>query len=140
MSNQTYHYLANAVLLAHVGVVLFIVAGLILILVGGHSGWRWVRNFWFRVFHLGAIACVAAESWLGIVCPLTTLEQWAQEQGGVQSYRGDFIAFWLGKLLFYQAPPWVFIVVYSLFGLLVVVGWLLVRPDGLRPRNAANHR
>jgi hypothetical protein len=140
MNNFTYRVLADAVLVVHVGVVLFVVGGLVLIFLGGRWRWRWVRNLWVRVLHLGAIACVAAESWLGIVCPLTTLEQWARERGGLQGYRGDFIAFWLGKLLFYEAPPWMFIVAYSLFGLLVAVGWMLVRPDGRRARNSATHR
>lgn len=128
MSNQSYHYLANAVLLAHVGVVLFIVAGLVLILVGGRLGWRWVRNFWFRLLHLCAIGYVAAESWLGIVCPLTDLEQWLRQRAGQPVHDGDFIAFWLGKLLFYQAEPWVFIAAYSAFALLVIGSWITVRP------------
>lgn len=128
MSNQTYLYLANAVLLAHVGVVLFIVAGLLLILAGGRYEWRWVRNFWFRVLHLCAIGYVVAESWLGIVCPLTHLEQWLRQRAGQPAHEGDFIAFWLGKLLFYQAEPWVFIAAYSAFALLVICSWITVRP------------
>lgn len=134
MSNQTYQYLANAVLLAHVGVVLFIVAGLVLILVGGRFGWRWVRNCWFRVLHLCAIGYVVAESWLGIVCPLTELEQWLRQRAGQPVHEGDFIAFWLGKLLFYQAEPWVFIAGYSVFAVLVLCSWLMVRPGPMSRR------
>lgn len=129
MSNQSYHYLANAVLLAHVGVVLFIGAGLVLILAGGLCGWHWVRNFCFRVLHLGAIGYVVAESWLGIVCPLTDLEQWLRQRAGQPVHEGNFIAFWLGKLLFYQAEPWVFIAAYSAFALLVIGSWVMVRPS-----------
>lgn len=128
MSNQAYHYLANAVLLAHVGVVLFIVAGLLLILAGGRYGWRWVRNFWFRALHLCAIGYVVAESWLGIVCPLTDLEQWLRQRAGQPAHQGNFIAFWFGKLLFYQAEPWVFVAAYSAFAVLVICSWILVRP------------
>jgi hypothetical protein len=128
MSNQTYQYLANAVLLAHAGVVLFIVGGLFLILAGGRFGWRWVRSFWFRLLHLCAIGYVVAESWLGIVCPLTDLEQWLRQRAGQPVHEGDFISFWLGKLLFYQAEPWVFIVAYSAFAVLVIGSWIKVRP------------
>lgn len=124
----TYRGLANAVLTLHVGVVLFVVAGLILTLVGGALRWRWVRNFWFRAAHLAAIAYVALQSWFDIVCPLTTLEQWLRMQAGQVAYEGDFIGYWLGKLLFYQGPPWVFIAAYSMFGLLVVWSWFAVRP------------
>lgn len=128
MSPHSYQLLANTVLLAHVGVVLFIVAGLVLILIGGYRGWRWVRNFWFRVLHLGAIGYVVAESWLDIVCPLTDLEQWLRQRAGQPGHEGDFIAFWLAKLLFYQAEPWVFVAAYSVFALLVIGSWIMVRP------------
>lgn len=120
--------LANAVLVLHVCVVLFVVAGLVLTLLGGALRWQWVRNFWFRAAHLAAIVYVALQAWFDIVCPLTTLEQWLRSKAGQQAYEGDFIGFWLGKLLFYQAPPWIFITAYSLFGFLVAWTWIAVRP------------
>jgi len=123
-----YRSLANGVLLLHVGVVMFILAGLVLILVGGVRQWQWVRNIYFRAVHLLGIAGVAMEAWAGIVCPLTTLEQWLREHAGQTVYEGDFVAFWLRKLLFYHAEPWVFIAAYSAFGLLVVLSWFLVPP------------
>ncbi len=129
MNDLSYRLLADAVLVAHFGVVLFIVAGLVMILLGGYLGWSWVRNFWFRVLHIGAIICVAAEAWLGIACPLTDLEQSLRERAGQPGHAGDFIAFWLGKLLFYQAAPWVFIAAYSAFALLVIYSWVIVRPS-----------
>ncbi|QYF94860.1 DUF2784 domain-containing protein [Massilia sp. PAMC28688] len=128
LSPDSYIVLANAVLVAHVGVVLFIIGALILTLMGGWLGWAWVRNFWFRAMHLAAIAYVAMEAWLGIVCPLTTLELWLRLRGGQLTYEGDFIAFWLRELLFFEAPSWVFIAAYSLFALLVLVSWVLVPP------------
>lgn len=128
MSASSYQMLANAVLVLHVGIVLFIIFGLLLTLIGAACKWEWVRNIWFRALHLGAIAYVAMEAWLGIVCPLTTLEVWLRAQAGQASYEGDFIAHWLGQLLFYQAPPWVFTAAYSSFTLLVVLSWVLVPP------------
>ena len=128
-SSGFYRLLADAVLVLHAGVVLFVVAGLCLVLLGGARRWQWVRNFWFRVLHLAAIAYVALQSWLDIVCPLTTLEMWLRGRAGQAAYEGDFIAHWLGKLLFYEAPPWIFIVVYSAFALLVLYSWVIVRPD-----------
>lgn len=134
MSNQSFQLLANTVLIAHVGIVLFIVAGLVLILLGDRLGWRWVRHFWLRALHLAAIAYVAAESWFGIVCPLTSLEQWLRARAGQPTHAGDFIAFWLGKLMFYEAPPWVFIAAYSGFALVVIASWVIVRPDAMQRR------
>ena len=126
-----YPALANAVLVLHVGYVFFMVGGLILILAGGLRGWRWVRNPWFRAAHIAAIGYVMFEAWLGIVCPLTTLELWLRELAGQTSYTGDFIAYWLRRLLFFDAPPWVFTVSYSAFGAVVLLSWFGVRPRPL---------
>jgi len=128
MTPQIYQHLANAVLVAHVGIVLFIIGGLVLTLAGAALGWRWVRNFWFRALHLAGIAYIALEAWLGIVCPLTTWELWLRARAGQAVYEGDFIAHWLRQLMFYEAPPWVFIAAYSAFGLLVALGWVLAPP------------
>jgi len=132
-----YQYLANTVLILHVAIVLFIILGLVLTLAGGPLKWQWVRNFYFRAVHLAGIAYIAAEAWLGIICPLTTLELWLRERAGQAVYEGDFIAYWLNKILFYQAPPVVFIVAYSIFGLLVVLSWVLVPSRRARAQQAA---
>ena len=123
-----YQFLANAVLLSHMGIVLFIIGGLLLTLLGAALHWRWVKNFWFRALHLLGIVYVAMEAWLGIVCPLTTLELWLRTQAGQSVYEGDFIAYWMRQIMFYEAPPWVFIAAYSGFGALVLLSWFLVRP------------
>ncbi len=123
-----YGFLANAVLILHVGIVLFIIGGLVLTLAGGLRRWAWVRNFWFRAAHLLGIGFVAMEAWLGIVCPLTTLEQWLREQAGQAVYAGDFVAHWLRKFMFYQAEPWVFIAAYTGFGALVLLSWFVLTP------------
>ena len=126
--SSLYGALANAVLILHVGIVLFIIGGLVLTLIGGVCKWRWVRNFWFRVLYLAGIGYIAMEAWLGIVCPLTTLEQWLREQAGQAVYAGDFVAYWLRKFMFYEAQPWVFVVAYSSFGLLVLLSWFVFSP------------
>lgn len=119
--------LADAVLAIHAGIVVFVVAGLILVVAGNLRGWRWVNAFWFRLLHLGAILVVVAESWFGIVCPLTSLENWLRLQahagGDAGGYAGSFVEHWLQRLLYWQAPAWVFTLAYSLFGLAVVASW-----------------
>ena len=124
--------LADLVLLLHFMVVLFVVGSLLLIALGGVRGWHWVRNPWFRLGHLLAIGVVAAQAWLGMVCPLTTLEMALRMAAGERTYAGSFVAHWLGRLLYYQAPLWVFALVYTAFGTLVAGAWWLVRPGVLR--------
>ena len=120
--------LADIVLLAHFGLVVFVVGGLAVILVGNLLGWRWVNNPWFRLAHIAAIAVVVAESWLGITCPLTTLESWLRAQAGSSGYDASFIEHWVQRILFHEAPPWVFASAYTAFGLLVAAAWWYFPP------------
>lgn len=118
-----YRLLADAVLTLHVAVVAFVVLGVVLVLLGNLRGWRWVNYLWFRLAHLAAIAVVVAESWVGVTCPLTTLEMWLRTQAGGRTYVGGFIEHWLQRVLYYDAPAWAFTLGYSLFGLLVAALW-----------------
>lgn len=120
--------LADALLVLHVLFVAFVVLGLVLIYLGHFLAWRWVRNFWFRVSHLVAIAIVVLQSWLGLICPLTTWEMALRERAGDASYEGSFIQHWLQAILYYSAPEWVFILSYTVFGGLVLLSWFLIRP------------
>lgn len=124
-----YGLLADLVLSAHFTLVLFVVGGLPLIVAGNLAGWRWVNRFGFRLAHLATIAIVAAEAWLGVTCPLTTLEGWLREQAGQSGPGPGFIEYWLQRLLFFEAPPWVFICAYTLFGLLVAATWWRFPPQ-----------
>ena len=124
LSERAYLGLANLVLVLHVAVVLFVVGGLVLIALGNWRRWRWVNAWWFRLAHLAAIAVVVAESWFGIVCPLTTLEAWLRVRAGAPVYGGSgFIEHWLHRLLYYDAPAWVFTLGYTAFALLVALAW-----------------
>ncbi len=127
-----YSWLANLILLMHVLFVAFVIFGLVLIVIGGLLGWQWVRNPWFRWGHLVAIGVVVLQSWLSVICPLTTLEMWLRGKAGEGVYAGSFIEHWLQTLLYYDAPAWVFVLAYSLFGLLVLIAWLAVRPRRFR--------
>lgn len=120
--------LANAVLVTHVGVVLFVVAGLPLIFIGAARRWGWVRDMRVRLLHLAAIGYVAMQSWFGLVCPLTTLEQWLRVRAGLPIQEGEFVVRWLRTLLFFEAPPWVFTAAYTAFAALVALAWWRVPP------------
>ncbi len=119
---------ADAVLLLHATFVLVVISGLVLVLVGKALNWSWIRNWWFRVSHLAAIGIVVAQAWLGVICPLTTLEMWLRRQSGDAIYAGTFISHWLESILYYRAPAWVFAVCYTMFAVLVALSWVWVRP------------
>ena len=123
MAQPLYASLADSVLVLHFGVVAFVVVGLPLIVLGNVRGWAFVNGLAFRLAHLAAIAVVVAQAWLGVVCPLTTLESWLRARSGEAAYEGSFIEHWLTRILFYDAPAWVFTLAYTLFGLAVAAAW-----------------
>lgn len=120
---QPYALLADLVLVLHLGIVLFVVGGLVAIVVGNHLSWAWVNRWGFRAAHLGAIGVVVLESWLGLTCPLTELEWWLRAHAGAPLHGQGFVANGLQRLLFFEAPGWVFGVADTLFGLLVAAAW-----------------
>jgi hypothetical protein len=129
-----YGMLADMVLIVHFSIVLFVVGGLIVIVAGGLLGWRLVRSLWFRLAHLAAIAIVAAQAWLGAICPLTTLEMWLRAKAQQTTYTGSFVEFWLQQLIYYDAPWWVFTLAYSAFALIVVAAWFYFPPGSSSKR------
>ena len=123
-----YQLLADVVLALHVAIVVFVVGGLVFIIVGNLRAWRGVNALWFRAAHLAAIAVVVAEAWFGAICPLTSLEMWLRAKAGATTYAGSFIEYWLQRILYYEAPAWVFALGYSLFGLVVLATWWYFPP------------
>jgi len=121
--------MADGVLLLHVLFIVFVLAGQFLILLGAYWGWSWIRNWWFRIFHLGAIGIVVTRAWLSLICPLTILEMRLRAQAGQEQYEGSFIQFWLECLLYYEATAGIFIALYTVFGLFVVITWFRFPPQ-----------
>ena len=141
MDTKTWYLLAaDLTLLLHTLFVAFVVIGLILILIGKALGWQWITNPWYRWAHLGAIAVVVLQSWFGMICPLTTLEMALRARAGAPTYGGTFIAHWLQAILYYEAPPWVFAVCYTAFGLLVIAAWVWIRPRRFGPSDIHSDR
>ena len=129
MESHTYYLLAaDLLLVTHALFVAFVIFGLLFVLVGRFLGWSWVRNLWFRIAHLAAISVVVLQSWFGMICPLTTWEMALRDKAGDAVYDGTFVSHWISSILYYNVPAWVFVVGYTLFGLLVVIAWIWVRP------------
>ncbi|NLW96994.1 MAG: DUF2784 domain-containing protein [Xanthomonadaceae bacterium] len=115
--------LADAVLVLHAGVVAFVVLVALAVPVGGVRGWRWVRGYALRSVHLALALVIALQAWLGRLCPLTTWEQALRTRGGQHTYSESFIQYWLSRLIFLEAPWWLFVLGYTLFAGLVAAGW-----------------
>lgn len=80
-----YGLLADAVLVAHFGFVLFVALGGLLVL-------RWRRLAWL---HIPAAVWGAAIEFAGWICPLTPLENDLRARAGESGYEADFIARYL---------------------------------------------
>lgn len=130
--------LADLIVVVHASYVSFIVFGLVAILLGVAFRWSWVRNVWFRSIHLAAIGIVVGEAALGIACPLTVWERQLRQAAGQAVYTGDFIGYWAHEIIFYRADPWVFTVLYVLFGAAVLAAFVLAPPYRRRPVGPGN--
>ena len=112
----------------NLALVAFVVGGLVLTIVGNLLAWRWVNGLGFRLLHLAAIGVVVVQAWLGATCPLTSLEMWLRAKARATTYTGSFIEHWLQRILYFEASAWVFTLVYSLFGLVVIATWWYFPP------------
>lgn len=87
---MTYRLLADAVLLIHLGFILFVVLGGLLL----H---RFPRLVWL---HLPAVLWGAYAELSGTICPLTPLENRLRELGGQAGYPGGFVEHYLWPLIY----------------------------------------
>jgi len=130
--------LADLIVVFHATYVGFVVFGLVAILLGIVFRWTWIRNIWFRTIHLVAIAIVVGESLVGIPCPLTVWEAQLRRMAGQTVYAGDFIGNWAHRLIFFRADPWVFTLIYLLFGMAVFATFVLAPPRRSRPADRSD--
>ncbi|WP_250517582.1 DUF2784 domain-containing protein [Caballeronia sp. INDeC2] len=118
-------WIANAVLVLHALIVLFIVGGLIAIWVGAAFRFNFARNRTFRRAHIVAISIVAALAVVGLPCPLTVMED--RLRTGAPGAQG-FVQRWVGACLYFDLPVWVFTLAYVAFFLTVIVTWRRIPP------------
>lgn len=85
-----FHILADAAVVLHIGFVLFVVFGGLLV-------YRWPHMMWL---HIPAFVWGIAVEWAGWICPLTPLEDLLRERAGMAVYRGDFIEQYLLFVLY----------------------------------------
>lgn len=112
--------LADLILIIHLCIVAFIVVGEFAILLGWWRRWRWARNPWFRWSHLAAIALVILFGFVLGYCPLTEWEFDLRASIGQSPDQGSFVGRILHRILFLDLPEWVFMPIYTVFGVLVM--------------------
>lgn len=116
--------IADAILVVHFAVMLFIGPGLIAVWIGAALGWRWIANPWFRYAHLAAIVFVAGEGLVGMACPLTVWED--ALRGGARA--DSFVGRWVRWLLFYEAPERMFTALYVAWAIATLLTLRFVPP------------
>jgi hypothetical protein len=126
---STWGFLADALVVVHLAIVLFVIAGAAAVLVGWICRWQWVRNPWFRLAHLALVVFVAAQAACGQLCPLTVWEHDLRVKAGQPYEGGSFIGRLAHDVLFVDVPQATLDIVYIVFAVVMVV--LLV---GCRPR------
>ncbi len=111
--------LVASVLALHVSIIVFNIAGLVLIPLGAWRAWAWVREPWWRSAHLLALAVVALQAVLGRACFLTLWQDDLQHA----TVRTPLIQHWVNRLIYWPLPMAFFSTVYVLVFLYVVVLW-----------------
>ena len=117
--------LAEAVLAAHVAVILFNLFGLVAVPIGAVCGWHFVHIRWWRLLHVASLAVVAVQATLGRACILT-LWQARLEGSGTAA---PLLMRWVEGLVYWRLPLWVFAALY-----VVVFGYALALLRLVPPR------
>jgi hypothetical protein len=115
-----YRLAADAVVLLHLGFVVFVVAGGLLV-------FRWRR---VALLHLPAVVWAVLLEFRGWLCPLTPLELSLRASGGQAGYSGGFVEYYILPVLYpaeldstLQIALGIFVIVINV----AVYGWLLWR-------------
>jgi len=129
LMDSGYSLIADLIVIFHFLYVMFAVGGQVAIMVGAWLRWHWIRQPIFRIVHIIAVACVALEAAIGMICPLTEWEYNLRQLAG-QSVDRDlsFISRLVRMIIFYDFPPWVFTCMHISFGLLVILTFVLIPP------------
>ena len=120
--------IADAVLVIHFSVVIFISSGRVLVPFGYQLGWGWLANKRLRIIHAGAMAFVTLETILGLTCPLTLIENYLSGMNTSES----FIGFWVKRIFYYDFPMEYFALSYFL-----CLAWTFSMWKLFPPRNTA---
>ena len=110
---------ADFVLIIHFCIVFFVVFGFLALPIGYLNNCRWTRNTKLRVAHILLMGFITLESILGITCPLTTIENTLRQI----EYQRSFVAYWVSRIIYWDLPPYFFLILYSSCFVLSLVFW-----------------
>jgi hypothetical protein len=119
-----YRVLADAVVVVHLGFILFVVCGPLLAL-------RWPTWLWL---HLPALGWAAVSISVGAPCPLTPLEKSLRRLAGADGYDGGFIDHYLEDVVY---PGEYTGVLRALGAAVIAAGYVLLARRALTGRRAA---
>lgn len=115
-----YRLLADVVVVVHLGFVLFVVLGGLIVM-------RWPRLAWI---HLPSVAWAVALELAGWICPLTPLENRLRRAAGGAGYDGGFIEHYLLPILYPDVLTRSMQIAFAVFALSVNVAvylWIFLR-------------
>jgi hypothetical protein len=113
----------EAILAAHVAVILFNVVGLVAVPIGAICNWRFVHIRWWRVLHVMSLAAVSAQALAGRACFLTI---WQDGLAGSAGPTMPLIMRWINEVVYWPLPLWVFAALYALvFAFALALLWLV---------------
>lgn len=127
MNNETYVLLADVIFVVHFVFTAYIVFGLGIIWLGHFLKWGFIRNFYFRVSHVIAMAVVVAESLFGIFCPLTEAEYRLRILAGEGGrYETTFMAGLSQRFFYFDWDEKTFTAIYVIFFIIILVTYRLI--------------
>ncbi|OHE16338.1 MAG: hypothetical protein A2X96_08825 [Syntrophobacterales bacterium GWC2_56_13] len=122
---MAYRLFAYLVMIVHGMFVLFVALGGLLVL--SKRRWAWL--------HVPALFWGAWIEFSGGICPLTPLENWLSDRGGLTVYRGDFLDRYLMPLLYPDDLTQEFQIILGVSVILINAGlyaflWYRIRREG----------
>ena len=109
-----YRIAADAVMVLHFAFLVFVVAGPLL-------AWQWRRLVWA---HLPALAWAGATVFVGLACPLTSLEKSLRRSAGGEGYEGGFVDRYIEDVVY---PDEYTSLLRTLAAAVIVAGYLGLR-------------
>jgi hypothetical protein len=105
---MAYKILSDLLVLIHLGFIVFVVLGALLVV-------RWPKLAWL---HVPAAVWGVLIEWTGWICPLTPLENHFRALGGESGYSGGFIEHYIVPLIY---PPGLAHETQLILGIAVIV-------------------
>jgi hypothetical protein len=124
-----YRFLADAVVVAHAGFVVYVVLGGFLVL-------RWRRTLWL---HLPAALWGMLIEVAGWTCPLTPLENELRQRGGEAGYTGGFVERYIVSILYPHELTRTTQILLGIFvlGINLIIYWRVFRSSSAGSRGTS---